>query len=308
MPKIPRPEPWQHRFVEANGLRFHVVIAGPAGGVRSRGLVLLLHGFPEFWYSWRRQIPAMAAAGFDVAAPDLRGYNDSDKPDGIEAYRITNVVEDVAGIIRALGHERACIVGHDWGGAAAYAFAMLHPEMTDRLCVLNSPHPASFSRELQRGNIEQLKKSWYMFFFQLPDAPERLLAADNFRILKGMLAGSARKGTFGPADLARYAEAFAKPGALRSAINWYRAAFRGGLPSVRELPKIAAPTLIIWGDRDFALGKELTRGMRGYFSGAFRIAYLPGVSHWVQQEAPARVNALLTRFLAARFFARGPRP
>jgi pimeloyl-ACP methyl ester carboxylesterase len=176
---------------------------------------------------------------------------------------------------------------------------MLHPEMTDRLCVLNSPHPALFSRELQRGNVEQLRKSWYMFFFQLPEAPERLLAADNFRILKGMLAGSARKGTFGPADLARYAEAFAKPGALRAAINWYRAAFRGGLPSVGELPKIAAPTLIIWGDRDFALGKELTRGMRKHFSGPFRITYLPGVSHWVQQEAPVKVNALLTRFLAA---------
>jgi len=303
MPKIPRSEPWQHRFVEANGLRFHVVTSEAAGGRPARGLVLLLHGFPEFWYSWRRQIPALAAAGFDVAAPDMRGYNDSDKPEGVEAYRITNIVEDVAGIIRALGHERACIVGHDWGGAAAYAFAMLHPEMTDRLCVLNSPHPALFSRELQRGNVSQLRKSWYMFFFQLPDAPERLLAADNFRILKGMLAGSARKGTFKPADLARYAEAFAKPGALRSSINWYRAAFRGGLPSVRELPKIAAPTLIIWGDRDFALGKELTRGMRAYFSGAFRIAYLPGVSHWVQQEAPAKVNALLIRFLAG-----GPRP
>jgi len=194
-------------------------------------------------------------------------------------------------------------VGHDWGGAVAYAFAMLHPEMTDRLCVLNSPHPVLFSRELQRGNVEQLRKSWYMFFFQLPDAPERLLAADNFRILKGMLTASARKGTFRAADLNRYVEAFAKPGALQGAINWYRAAFRDGLPSVRELPKIGAPSLIIWGDRDFALGTELTRGMRAHFSGPFSLRYLPGVSHWVQQEAPARVNALLTRFLA-----RGARP
>ncbi|HLF48791.1 MAG TPA: alpha/beta hydrolase [Methylomirabilota bacterium] len=182
MPKIPRSEPRQHRFVEANGLRFHVVTAGPADGGPSRGLVLLLHGFPEFWYSWRRQIPALASAGFEVAAPDLCGYNDSDKPEGVEAYRITNMVEDVAGIVRALGHERAGIVGHDWGGAVAYAFAMLHPEMTDRPCVLNSPHPALFSRELQRSNVEQLRKSWYMFFFQLPEAPERLLAADNFLV------------------------------------------------------------------------------------------------------------------------------
>jgi pimeloyl-ACP methyl ester carboxylesterase len=302
MPKIARSEPWQHRFVEANGLRFHVVTQGPAAPGASRGLVVLLHGFPEFWYSWRRQIPALAATGFDVAAPDLRGYNDSDKPEGIEAYRITDVVEDVAGIVRGLGqelgHERACIVGHDWGGATAYAFAMIHPELTDRLCVLNAPHPALFAREFQRGNVTQLKRSWYMFLFQLPEAPERLLAADNFRMLKGMLTDSARKGTFSKADLACYMETFAKPGALQSAINWYRAAFRGGLPSAREFPKIAAPTLIIWGDGDVFLGKELTRGMRPYFSGPFSLKYLPGVSHWVQQEAPAKVNALLTRFLA----------
>ncbi len=289
-------EPWQHRFLESNGLRFHVVTQEPPGG-GGAPLVVLLHGFPEFWYSWRHQIPALAGAGFAVAAPDLRGYNDSDKPEGIEAYRITNIVEDVAGIVRALGRERAVIVGHDWGGAAAYAFAMMHPEMTSRLCVLNSPHPARFAAELQRGNVGQLRRSWYMFFFQLPEAPERLLAADNFRVLKGMLRDSARKGTFRPADLARYAEAFAKPGALTGAINWYRASFRRGLPSVRELPKIAAPTLIIWGDGDFALGKELTRGMRLYFSGPFTLKYLPGVSHWVQQEAPRKVNLLLIRFL-----------
>jgi pimeloyl-ACP methyl ester carboxylesterase len=289
-------EPWQHRFLESNGLRFHVVTQEPPGAGRAP-LVVLLHGFPEFWYSWRRQIPALAAAGFAVAAPDLRGYNDSDKPEGIEAYRITNIVEDVAGIVRALGRERAVIVGHDWGGAAAYAFAMMRPEMTSRLCVLNSPHPACFTRELQAGNVEQLRRSWYMFLFQFPEAPEQLLAADNFRVLKGLLRDNARKGTFRPADLARYAEAFAKPGALTAAINWYRASFRRGLPSAREFPKIAAPTLIIWGDRDFALGKELTRGMRPHFSGRFTLTCLPGVSHWVQQEAPRKVNELLVRFL-----------
>jgi pimeloyl-ACP methyl ester carboxylesterase len=292
-------EPWQHRFVEANGLRFHVVAQEPAPeqSKAAAPLVVLLHGFPEFWYSWRHQIPALAAAGFAVVAPDLRGYNDSDKPEGVEAYRIGNVVEDVAGLIRALGRERAVIVGHDWGGAAAYAFAMMKPEMTSRLCVMNSPHPARFAEELHRGNEAQLRRSWYMFFFQLPDEPERLLAAGNFRMLRGMLVNSARKGTFPPAVLARYVEAFAKPGALTGAINWYRASFRRGLPSPREFPKIAAPTLIVWGVRDFALGTELTRGIRPYFSGPFALTYLRGVSHWVQQEAPARVNAILIRFL-----------
>lgn len=291
------PEGWQHRVVEANGLRFHVVTQGPLGGGASRGLVLLLHGFPEFWYSWRHQIPALAAAGFEVAAPDLRGYNDSDKPEGVEAYRITSIVEDVAGLVRALGHDRAALIAHDWGGAAAYAFAMLHPEMTTRLAVMNSPHPALFVKALQDGNVAQLKRSWYMFFFQLPEAPERLLAADDFRMLKGMLTGSARKGTFPAPVLRRYVEAFAKPGALTGAVNWYRASFRHGLPAARELPKITAPTLIIWGDADFALGRELTRGMRAHFSGPFRLVHLPGVSHWVQQEAPKKVNALVTRFL-----------
>ncbi|HET7876784.1 MAG TPA: alpha/beta hydrolase [Methylomirabilota bacterium] len=290
------PEPWQHRTVEANGLRFHLVTQDPPGDGRAP-LVMLLHGFPEFWYSWRHQIPALARAGFSVAAPDLRGYNDSDKPEGIEAYRISNIVEDVAGMIRALGRERAVIVGHDWGGAAAFAFAMMRPEMTSRLCVLNSPHPACFARELQRGNLRQLQKSWYMFFFQLPEAPERLMSQDNFRALKAMAYDNARKGTFTRTDLARFIEAFSRPGALTGAINWYRASFRRGLPPVRELPKIAAPTLIVWGDRDHFLGADLIRGMRGHFSGRFHLARLRGVSHWVQQEAPGRVNELLVRFL-----------
>ncbi|MBI4588398.1 MAG: alpha/beta hydrolase [Candidatus Rokubacteria bacterium] len=284
-------EPWSHRFVEANGLRFHCVTAGEGP------VVLLLHGFPEFWYSWRHQIPALAAAGFTVVAPDLRGYNDSDKPEGIEAYRISEIVEDVAGLIRAFGQEGALVVGHDWGGAAAYAFAMLHPEMTRALAVLNCPHPAAFGPALFGGkNLDQMKRSWYMFFFQLPGLPEQLLAANNFRLLKLFAYATARRGTFTPGDLKAYTEAFAKPGALTAAINWYRAMFRRPQPAVREFPKIGAPTLIIWGERDHFLGKELTRGMTQHFSGKFSIRSLPGVSHWVQQEAPARVNGLLLEF------------
>lgn len=290
-----RREPWEHRFVHANGLRFHCVTAGEGP------LVVLLHGFPEFWYSWRQQIPALARAGFTVVAPDLRGYNESDKPEGVEAYRMGMIVEDVAGLIRAFGHERAGIVGHDWGGAVAYAFAMLHPEMTDRLAVLNCPHPDAFSRALREGSLEQLRKSWYMFFFQLPGAPEELLSANNFRLLKQFAYAHSLKGTFTAASLKAYVEAMAKPGALTGAINWYRAMFRRGLPPAREYPKISAPTLVIWGTRDHFLGNDLTRGMRRYFSGPFKIAYLPGVSHWVQQEAPARVNSLLLSFFKGSF-------
>lgn len=283
----------EHRRIAANGVTLHCVTAG-------RGpLVVLLHGFPEFWYSWRHQIPALAAAGFRAAAPDLRGYNDSDKPEGVEAYRMTELVGDVAALIQALGEERAVIVGHDWGGALAYAFAMRHPEMTAKLAVLNCPHPEPFARALTEGDMAQLRKSWYMFFFQLPGLPEALLARDDFRMLKRFAYDHAKRGTFGKQDVARYVEAFAKPGALTGAINWYRAMFRrpqGG----RAYPAIAAPTLVIWGTADHFLGEHLLRGMKRHFTGPFRVRRLPGVSHWVQQEAPKRVNALLREFLAPR--------
>ena len=285
-------EGWGRRFVEANSLRFHCVTQGEGP------LVLLLHGFPEFWYSWRHQIPALAGAGFTVVAPDLRGYNESDKPEAVEAYRISHIVEDVAGLVRAFDRERAVIVGHDWGGVVAHHLAMRHPEMTRALAVLNCPHPAAFVTALLGGkNLEQLKKSWYMFFFQLPELPEKLLAADNFRLLKAFAYAHARPGTFRPKDLHAYTAAFAKPGALTAGINWYRAMFRRFPPPERPFPAIGCPALVIWGERDHFLGKVLTRGMKRYFSGPYKIRYLPGVSHWVQQEAPARVNALLIEFL-----------
>ncbi len=285
-------EPWRHEFLHAQGLRFHCVTQGEGP------LVLLLHGFPEFWYSWRHQIPALARAGFTVVAPDLRGYNESDKPEGVEAYRLGQIVEDVAGLIRALGRERALIVGHDWGGAVAYALAMRRPEMTRAIAVLNCPHPAAFTTAVFGGtNLEQMRKSWYIFFFQLPELPERLLAADQFRLLKAFAYAHARPGTFSGKDLQAYIEAFSKPGALTGAINWYRAGLRRPQPPERQFPSIGCPTLVIWGERDHFLGKELTRRMKRYFSGPFAIRYLPGASHWVQQEAPGRVNALLINYL-----------
>ncbi len=280
-----------HRFVEANGLRFHCVTAGEGP------LVILLHGFPEFWYSWRRQIPALARAGFTVVAPDLRGYNDSDKPEGVDAYRVSVIVDDVAGIIRAFGHARAYLVGHDWGGVVAYAFALFKPAMTLKLAVLNCPPPGVLYRAFLDGNLEQLRKSWYMFFFQLPDLPEALLSANNFRLLKAIAYAHARPGTFAAKDLRAFTAAFAKPGALTGAINWYRNMFRPGRQVGREFPPITAPTLLVWGTRDHFLGKELTRGIKRYFSGPFRLVYLQGVSHWVQQEAPGRVNRILVAFL-----------
>jgi pimeloyl-ACP methyl ester carboxylesterase len=184
-----------HAHVDVGELRLHCAFAGPEDGP----LVVLLHGFPEFWWSWRHQIPALAAAGFRVVAPDMRGYNLSDKPLGVEAYRIEKLVGDVAGLIRALGRERAHIVGHDWGAVVAWEFAMRRPEMTERLAVLNVPHPREMLKGLRRP--AQLRKSWYIFFFQLPAVPERLLAQNDFAFLRKTFKGYPRE------DVDRYVEA-----------------------------------------------------------------------------------------------------
>jgi pimeloyl-ACP methyl ester carboxylesterase len=280
----------RHETVSANGLRFHVAIEGEGP------LVLLLHGFPQCWYSWRRQLPALAAKGFRVAAPDLRGYGDSDKPRGVLNYRIDHLTADVAGLIGALGYEKAAVVGHDWGGGVAWAAALEYPKLVDRLAVLNCPHPKLFLRAL-RTNRAQLKRSWYIGFFQLPWLPEAVLKRDT----GGLIAGSAvRKEAFTQEDRAYYTEAFRKPGAATGSLNYYRAMVWD--PSVakaitKDERKIASPTLVIWGDQDQALGKELTEGMEPLFSGPLAIRHVPDASHWIHEEQPELVNGLLADFL-----------
>ena len=191
-------------------------------------MCLALHGFPEFWYSWRHQLPALAAAGFRAVAPDLRGYNLSDKPPGVAGYRMEHLVADVAGLVRGTGRPRAAVVGHDWGGAIAWTFAMRHPELVERLVVLNAPHPAAFLRELRTP--AQLLRSWYVFFFQLPGLPEWYVRRRDFALLERALRrGAVRPGAFSDEDVRLCKEALARPGALTAAINYYRAVFRGGL-------------------------------------------------------------------------------
>ncbi|MEA2626098.1 MAG: hypothetical protein QOD06_2143, partial [Candidatus Binatota bacterium] len=212
---------WKHERVTANGIQFHVVTAGST----SAPLVVLLHGFPEFWYAWRHQIPALAEH-FRVAVPDLRGYGDSDKPPRVADYAIDVLAADVAGLVRALGESKATIVGHDWGGGVAWATALEHPDVVEKLIVLNCPHPAKFARAL-RTNFRQLRRSWYMFFFQLPRIPERLLLRKDAAILDTMFRGMAKRpGTFSDEDLRELKQAIQKPGAATGAINYYRAAFR----------------------------------------------------------------------------------
>jgi pimeloyl-ACP methyl ester carboxylesterase len=278
-----------HRFVEANGVRFHCVEAG------SGPLVILLHGFPEFWYAWRHQLPSLAERS-RVVAPDLRGYNLSDKPAG--GYALEQLVADVAALISALGAERASLVGHDWGGAIAWATAMWAPSRVDRLAILNAPHPGAYLRELRR-NPRQWLKSWYIGFFQLPRVPEWALGRRNCLAIARMLRDSAvDRETFSRADLMEYRRAMCRPGALRSALAYYRAL--GRTPPwelARRIRTINAPTLVIWGERDVALVPELAEGLERWVPN-LRVEWVREAGHWIQHERPERVNRLLAEFIA----------
>jgi pimeloyl-ACP methyl ester carboxylesterase len=278
------------RYVTANGLRFHLLEAG------SGPLVLLLHGFPEFSYSWRRQLPALAAAGLHAVAPDLRGYNETDRPRGVEAYRIQHLVDDVVALIAALGEKRATIVGHDWGGAIAWRLAMLRPDVVERLVILNAPHPNAFLRELRRPR--QWLRSWYMLFFQLPWLPERLLSAGDFSMIaRTMRREPVSRDAFRPEDVQLYKQAFSRPGALAAMVNYYRALGRYPGDLRRGHRQIEAPTLVIWGERDRYLGVGMTENLERWVPGV-QVVRIPNASHWVQNDAPERVNQLITGFLA----------
>lgn len=284
--------PLRSRTVAANGIRLHVVTAGPETGP----LVLLLHGFPEFWYGWRRQIPALAAAGYHVWAPDQRGYNRSDKPRGIAAYGIETLAADVVALIEASGHERVYLVGHDWGAAVAWWVAGTHPERLHKLAILNVPHPAVMQRTVWR-NPRQLRKSWYIFFFQLPWLPEWSLRRREFGNLIRALKGSSRPGTFGPTELAVYRQAWAQPGALTAMLNWYRAAARQQ-GRMKRLGRIQVPTLMIWGVRDMALDRSLAEPSIALCDEG-RLVFWEEATHWVQHEEPETVNRFLLDFFAA---------
>ncbi|HWH95455.1 MAG TPA: alpha/beta fold hydrolase [Baekduia sp.] len=281
----------QDRFAAIDGVRLHYVEAG-AGP-----LVVLLHGFPEFWWSWRHQIPALAQAGFRVVAPDMRGYAQSDKPPSWRDYRIERLAADVAGLIAALGEQRAFVVGHDWGAAVAWMVATLHPERVERLAILNVPHPDTMLRTLRRSP-RQLAHSWYMFFFQIPWLPERLLRWGGRRTLEKAYQ-DARPGAFTAEDFARYEEALLAPGGLKGPIDYYRAALRRSPRRTQaQFRPIPAPVLVIWGEQDRFLSAQMADPDPRWVPDV-RVVRLPGASHWVQHDEPERVNALLVEFLGA---------
>jgi pimeloyl-ACP methyl ester carboxylesterase len=282
-------EPWKHGHVDANGIRFHYVEAGEGP------LVLLLHGFPEFWYSWRHQIGPLAER-FHVVAPDLRGYNETEKPRS--GYDVGTLVADTVALAQAFGERRFRLAGHDWGGAIAWATAARHPEAVERLVILNAPHPTAMTDAL-RTNRTQLRRSWYMFFFQLPFLPEWLLARDDYSsVARGILGNLVHRERFSREDVEQFKRAMAKPGTLKAAINYYRAAFRDAVRNrfrSRNVP-IDVPTLVIWGEHDAFLGKELTFGLDRWVRD-LRVEYLPDSGHWVQQDEPEIVTRLMLDFL-----------
>lgn len=278
---------WKQEYITTNGVKLHYVTQGEGP------LMLMLHGFPEFWYSWRHQIPEFAL-DFKVVALDLRGYNDSDKPQDKSAYVMAEFILDVEGVIKGLGYEKCVLVGHDWGGAIAWSFAYAHPEMVERLIVLNIPHPAKFAQGLRTP--QQLLRSSYMFLFQLPWLPELLVQALDYQALENAFKGMAvNKSAFTPADIDAYKDAAAKRGALTAALNYYRNVGQQGILN-DNWGVLEVPTLMLWGENDTALGKELTYGTEAYVRD-FRIKYIPNCSHWVQQEQPQLVNQYMREFL-----------
>ncbi len=275
-------------WFENSEIKLHAVAAGPKHGP----VVILLHGFPEFWYGWRKQIGPLAAAGFRVIAPDQRGYNTSSKPSEVRAYAVTQLVSDVIAIIDQLGKDRVYVAGHDWGAVVAWSVALLHPERVARLGILNVPHPVVIAHNL-RTNPRQWLKSWYAAFFQLPWLPELLLSANNFAFAKRSLATSSRPGTFSSDDLERHAEAWSQTGALTAMINWYRALLR--FPASYPDPQVRVPTRILWGKQDaFLLPEEAQESLQYCADG--ELTYFPDATHWIQHEEAERVNEMLIEF------------
>lgn len=285
--------PLRQRHVTVGDIRLHVTEAGPEGGPP----VVLLHGFPEFWYGWRHQIPALAAAGYRVIAPDQRGYNLSDKPPRVADYSIDRLAADVVALIDRLGYERIHLVGHDWGGGVAWWVAGGFAERIEKLVVLNCPHGDVFLKHLLR-NPRQTLRSWYVFWFQLPGLPEWTLTWRDGRFLSRALQKEAGLNAFADEDLRRYREAWSQPGAMRAMINWYRALMRFR-PQTKRTTRIEVPTLLIWGTGDRALGREMAPESIAVCDDG-RLELIETAGHFVQHEAPQRVNELLLDFLKTR--------
>ncbi len=279
----------EHTFIETNGVKLHVVVAGPVDGEP----VILLHGFPEFWGGWKRQIPPLAEAGYRVIVPDQRGYGQSDAPRGVAAYALTELAKDIVGLMDALGYEKVFLTGHDWGAVVAWAVGMTYPERVRRLAILNVPHPTAMFNFLKKSP-RQMLKSWYIAFFQIPGLADWLLARDDFALAARLLVGSGKKGTFSRPELEEYKKAWRASGGLTGMINWYRALARKRL-SLSQNPRLAMPVLILWGKNDVALSAEMAAESLKFCADG-QLVYFENATHWVQHDEAEAVSARLAEF------------
>jgi len=279
-------------YLNTNGITLHAAEAGPETGP----LVILLHGFPEFWFCWHRQIGPLAEAGFRVLAPDMRGYNLSDKPKGVEAYDLDELAKDVIGLADALGREKFFLVGHDWGAIVGWWTAQHYPERVSRFVSLSAGHPALW-REGMETNPGQRRKSRYVRMMQIPWLPEFGVRLQKYRPLARAIQSTARKDTVKADELARYHEAWSKEGALTGGVNYYRAIYRRRFPDY-ESYRIKPPTLLIWGVKDIYGEADLVAASIGMCEQG-KLVQLENATHWTLADEPERVNAMLVEFLKA---------
>lgn len=281
---------WTSDRHAVNGLSLHVVEAGPANGP----LLILLHGFPEFWWAWRRQITPLAEHGYHVVVPDMRGYNASDAPHEIAAYQLETLSSDILALADSFGADRFRLVGHDWGGIVAWELGARAPGRLERLVVMNAPHPDLWVGEVLSHSTQALR-STYAAFFQLPWLPEAMLRAFDFAAMRAIVRRTAHPGTFEPDEMDRYVEAWSHPGSLTAMLNYYRALRKRPVPD--QPRRITPPTFILWGQKDSALEEHAARNALGCCDDG-NLTFVTGATHWLHHEEPERVNTELITFLA----------
>jgi epoxide hydrolase 4 len=286
-----RPSDFRTEIIRVGDLHMHAVVEGPEDGP----LIVMLHGFPEFWYGWRYQIKAFAAAGYRTVAVDQRGYNLTDKRGPYEVFTLAG---DVVRLVRTLGHERAVFMGNDWGGVVAWALGARHPSLVERLIVLNAPHPSAGLIALRSMYLPQVLKSWYVLAFQIPVVPEVLLSVNDFQLFARILKQQT-KGAISDEEIDYFKRAWAQPGALAAGVDWYRASLRTWMRGRLKDLIVHIPSLLIWGDRDAYLTTRTAEWSHHYVAD-LEVAYIPGASPWVQQDSPEIVNRYALDFLRSR--------
>jgi pimeloyl-ACP methyl ester carboxylesterase len=277
-------------FVDVGDVTLHTVVAGPEDGEP----IVLLHGFPECWYGWHDYLDPLASAGYRVIVPDQRGYNRSDKPDPVSAYRPDALAGDIVGLLDAIDAPDAHVVGHDWGALVAWWLSLHDPDRVRTLSILNVPHPTAFRRALG-SDPRQLLRSWYAIFFQLPRLPEATARRNDWQVAVDSMADTSRPGTFSETDFDRYRQAWSVAGAYRSMVNWYRAVVRTNARPRRR--RVEPPTLVLWGADDTFLRRSLAEQSETYCDDG-RLVVWDEATHWLHHEYPDRVRDELTRQFA----------